>query len=93
MSISNRGTASMSPEERKRISALGGKAVRPENRSFSRNRELAAVAGKKGGKSMKPEQRMFSRNRELAALAGKKGGTARAANARARKRVQDAIEQ
>lgn len=39
----------MTPEKRREISSLGGKAVRPEQRSFSQNRELAREAGRKGG--------------------------------------------
>lgn len=44
-----RGFGGMSPEKRKMISAMGGKAVKPENRSFSLNRDLARTAGRKGG--------------------------------------------
>ena len=44
-----RGFGGMSPEKRKMISALGGRAVRPENRAFSKNKDLARSAGKKGG--------------------------------------------
>lgn len=44
-----RGFASMSPEKRRQIAAMGGASVRPEQRSFSQNRELAAEAGRKGG--------------------------------------------
>jgi general stress protein YciG len=39
----------MSPEKRRQIAAMGGASVRPEQRSFSQNRELAAEAGRKGG--------------------------------------------
>ena len=45
-----KGFASLSPERLAEIASLGGKSVRPENRAFSRNRELAVVAGKKSGK-------------------------------------------
>jgi general stress protein YciG len=45
-------------------------------RSFSQNRELAAVAGRKGGQSVPDEKRSFSQNPELAAEAGRKGGQA-----------------
>jgi len=44
-----RGFASLSPERRREIAAQGGAAVKPENRSFSRDRGLAAGAGSKGG--------------------------------------------
>jgi general stress protein YciG len=45
-----RGFGAMSPERQKMIAALGGKAVKPENRSFSQNRDLARSAGSIGGK-------------------------------------------
>ena len=44
-----RGFAAMDPEKRRRIAKLGGAAVKAENRSFSKNRELAAKAGAMGG--------------------------------------------
>lgn len=46
-----KGFAVLSLEERRRIASMGGKAVRPENRAYSKNRELAAEAGRKGGLS------------------------------------------
>lgn len=45
------GFAAMSPERRREIAKKGGAAVRPENRSFSKNRELAASAGRAGGEA------------------------------------------
>ena len=39
----------MTPEQRKARATLGGKALRPEQRAFSQNRELAREAGRKGG--------------------------------------------
>lgn len=39
----------LTPERRREISSLGGKALKPEQRSFTRNRQLASEAGKKGG--------------------------------------------
>jgi general stress protein YciG len=46
-----RGFAAMSPERQREIARKGGESVPPENRSFSRNRELAATAGRKGGEA------------------------------------------
>lgn len=46
-----RGFATMTPERRKEVSALGGAAVAKEKRSFSTNQELAVEAGRKGGTS------------------------------------------
>ncbi|MDP3869141.1 general stress protein [Phenylobacterium sp.] len=51
-----RGFAAMSPEKRLEIARRGGKAVRPENRSFAKNRDLAASAGRKGGEAYCPSQ-------------------------------------
>jgi general stress protein YciG len=39
----------ISPERRHEIASKGGKALRPEQRSFSQSRELAREAGRKGG--------------------------------------------
>jgi general stress protein YciG len=46
-----RGFASLSPERRKEIATLGGASVPADRRSFSQNRELARMAGKKGGEA------------------------------------------
>jgi general stress protein YciG len=37
------------PERQREIASLGGKAIRPEDRSFSTDRALAMKAGRKGG--------------------------------------------
>ena len=74
--ISHRGFASMKAERQRQIASMGGKAVPAEKRSFSQNRELAAVAGRKGGQSVPDEKRSFSQHPELAAEAGRKGGQA-----------------
>jgi len=46
----------MTPERRSEIARLGGKALRPEQRSFSQNRQLASEAGRKGGSQPKRKQ-------------------------------------
>jgi len=74
------GFASMSPERRREISAKGGKNVPDAKRSFSKDPDLAAAAGRKGGIVTPPETRSFSTNRELAAEAGRKGGLQTQAN-------------
>ena len=74
--ISHRGFASMNAERQRQIASMGGKAVPDEKRSFSQNRELAAIAGRKGGQSVPDEKRSFSQHPELAAEAGRKGGQA-----------------
>jgi uncharacterized protein len=51
MSKPKRGFAAMSPERQREIARKGGESVPAENRSFSRNRELAATAGRKGGEA------------------------------------------
>lgn len=50
MNTSKMGFASMPIEKRREIASMGGKAVPPDRRSFSRNAQLAAEAGRKGGK-------------------------------------------
>jgi general stress protein YciG len=46
-----RGFAAMDPEKRRAIAAKGGGSVSPSNRSFARDKELAASAGRKGGEA------------------------------------------
>jgi len=46
-----RGFAAMSLEQRRAIASKGGASVAPEQRTFSRNSELARAAGQKGGLS------------------------------------------
>ncbi len=48
-----RGFAVMEPALRQEIARRGGAAVKAEDRSFSRNKTLAAEAGRKGGSSRK----------------------------------------
>jgi general stress protein YciG len=67
----------LSPERRREIASLGGKSVAKENRTFSRNRELASTAGRTGGLSVPGEKRSFSQDKELAQSAGRNGGLAR----------------
>lgn len=73
---SRRGFASMTPERRREIASKGGKSVAPENRSFSKDRTLAARAGKKGGMAVESDKRAYSKDRALAAEAGRAGGKA-----------------
>jgi general stress protein YciG len=51
-----RGFASMDRAKQREIASKGGKSVPNEKRSFFRNRELAASAGRKGGE-MSPYSR------------------------------------
>lgn len=44
-----RGFAAMSPEKRREIARKGGQSVKPENRAFAKDKDLAAEAGRKGG--------------------------------------------
>ncbi len=48
---SNRGFGSMDENKQRDIASQGGKSVPDEERSFSKDRELASEAGKKGGKA------------------------------------------
>ena len=49
--ISKRGFASMDPERQREIARKGGASVPSEKRSFAKDRDLAANAGRKGGSS------------------------------------------
>ncbi len=71
---SRRGFASMDAARQREIASLGGKAVPNDKRSFSRNKGLAAEAGRKGGQHVPAAKRSFSQNPGLAAQAGRKGG-------------------
>ena len=50
---SKRGFASMDPDRRREVARKGGSSVQPENRSFYKNRALAAKAGHIGGSQPK----------------------------------------
>lgn len=50
---SKRGFASMDPERQREIARRGGASVKPENRSFSQDRDLAVRSGAKGGAAKK----------------------------------------
>lgn len=66
-----RGFASLPTEQRKLVGSLGGRSVKAENRSFSRDKDLARRAGEVGGRSVPAEKRAFSIDRQLASTAGK----------------------
>ncbi|WP_332658533.1 general stress protein [Brevundimonas sp.] len=46
-----RGFAAMSLAQRRAIASKGGASVAPEQRTFSRDPELARAAGQKGGQT------------------------------------------
>lgn len=46
-----RGFAAMDPEKQRELARKGGASVKAENRSFARDRQLAAEAGRKGGEA------------------------------------------
>jgi general stress protein YciG len=66
----------VSRERRREVSALGGKSLANEKRTFSLDRTKASDAGKKGGASVPPDARTFSQDRDLASESGRKGGIA-----------------
>lgn len=47
------GFSAMDPEAQRALARKGGASIKPENRAFSRNRELAKAAGKLGGLAKK----------------------------------------
>ena len=46
-----RGFAAMNPDRRREIARKGGASVPSEKRSFAKDRDLAAAAGRKGGEA------------------------------------------
>ena len=46
-----RGSAAMTPARRREIARKGGASVPSEKRSFAKDRDLAASAGRKGGEA------------------------------------------
>jgi general stress protein YciG len=87
---SNRGFASMDPALQREIASKGGRSVPPEERSFSKDRALAAEAGRKGGEASHGGRRTGQQggqggqangggnagnDRERASEAGRKGGS------------------
>jgi uncharacterized protein len=48
---SNRGFASMDQAKQREIARKGGQSVPAQNRTFSRNHDLASQAGRKGGEN------------------------------------------
>jgi general stress protein YciG len=48
---SNRGFASMDEEKQREIASKGGRSVPDEERTFSKDPQMAAEAGRKGGES------------------------------------------
>jgi general stress protein YciG len=82
-----RGFASLSPERRKEIAAMGGRSVPKYKRTFRKNRALARSAGAKGGANVPAEKRAFC-DRAKARLAGCKGGKKATANKRSFRRIR-----
>jgi general stress protein YciG len=68
---SKRGFASMDQEKQREIARKGGASVPSHQRSFSRNHELAVMAGRKGGHESGGN---FKNDPKRAAEAGRKGG-------------------
>jgi len=87
---SERGFAAMDEKKQREISSKGGQSVAPEDRSFSRDRALAAEAGRKGGEASHGGERSggqkgeeeggrrgggtFADDPQRASEAGRKGG-------------------
>ncbi len=65
-----RGFAAMSPEKRREIARKGGQSVKPENRAFAKDKDLASEAGRKGG-AQSPGKRRRNTPSERALLSQK----------------------
>jgi general stress protein YciG len=74
--MSNRGFASMSPEQRRAIASMGGKAAQSTGKAHRWTAESAKEAGQKGGKSL-----VTTRGSAHMADIGSKGGKMKAGNA------------
>jgi uncharacterized protein len=87
MTQSNRGFAGMDDKKQKDIASQGGQSVPAEKRSFSKDHDLAAEAGRKGGEAShgggsqggqgsggQGSGGNFAQDRERASEAGRKGG-------------------
>ncbi len=57
---SSRGFASMDQTRQREIASKGGRSVAAEQRSFSKDRALAAAAGRKGGQASHGRRRAKS---------------------------------
>ncbi|MDB5231164.1 MAG: hypothetical protein JWN76_1969 [Chitinophagaceae bacterium] len=64
---SNRGFASMNPEQQRQIASQGGRAAHEKGTAHEFNSEEAREAGRKGGEAV-------SQNREHMSQIGQKGG-------------------
>jgi len=75
---SKRGFASMDPALQREIASKGGRSVPPEERSFSKDRALAAEAGRKGGEASHGGRRNGAQqggNTNAQSEGGRKGGS------------------
>ena len=54
---SNRGFASMSEERHREISRKGGQSVPASERPFSKDHNLASIAGRKGGEASRANRK------------------------------------
>ena len=71
MGKQKRGLAALSPERRREIAAMGGRAAREAGVAHSFTFEEAVAAGRKGGQ-------VLSRDREHMAEIGRRGGYSKA---------------
>jgi general stress protein YciG len=69
-----RGFGSMSPEKKRQIASMGGKAAHANGTAHKYTHTEAVEAGKKGGKIAHELGRAHKWTSETASLAGKKGG-------------------
>jgi general stress protein YciG len=79
---SNRGFASMDPEQQRLIASKGGKAAHQLGVAHEFNSEEAREAGRKGGEAV-------SRDREHMAAIGRKGGEASRGGGRGREKNRE----
>jgi uncharacterized protein len=66
---SNRGFASMDQAKQREIARKGGRSVPAQNRTFSRNHDLASQAGRKGGENSHGGVKRENRGERKSAIA------------------------
>lgn len=83
---SNRGFASMDPEQQRRIASAGGRAAHRKGTAHEFDSEEARAAGRKGGEAV-------SQNREHMARIGRQGGQSSQGGRRNRTQADGAAHQ
>lgn len=63
MEKANRGFGALSPEQKRKISSMGGKAAHASGKAHEWTHEQAKIAGRKGGQAMRKKAQEADRRR------------------------------